>query len=56
MKVDFCENWKFYRGDLPPRRSTDGWGGAKAKAMSFGAAAETLDDSRWRSITLPQIS
>lgn len=53
MKTDFCENWKFYRGDLPPKRSTDGWGGAKAKAMSFGAAAETLDDSKWRSVTLP---
>lgn len=40
-------------GDLPPKHSADGWGGAKARAYSFGAVSESFDDSKWRSITLP---
>lgn len=53
MKTNFNHDWKYYLGDLEPRRTTDGWGGAKAKAYGFGAAALSLDDSRWRSVTLP---
>lgn len=53
MKINFNHDWKFYLGDLEPRRTTDGWGGAKARAYSFGATAMNLEDSRWRSVTLP---
>lgn len=46
-------DWKFYQGDLAPHAPTDGWGGAKARAYSFGAAAENLDDSKWRTVHIP---
>ena len=53
MKVIFNKDWKFYLGDLMPRTSADRWSGAKAKACGFGATAVNLDDSKWRSVTLP---
>ena len=53
MKINFNKGWKFYLGDLSPRTATEGWSGAKAKANSFGATALTLDDSKWREVTLP---
>ena len=53
MKTNFNKDWKFYLGDLAPRTSTDRWSGAKAKACGFGATAVNLDDSKWRSVTLP---
>lgn len=53
MRVNIDEGWKFFPGDLPPKDSTDGWGGAKARAYSFGAAAESFDDSRWRMVDIP---
>lgn len=53
MKINFDKDWKFYLGDLSPKSETDGWGGAKAKAYSFGAVNSDLDDSRWRSLDLP---
>ena len=46
-------NWRFYRGELPPRDPADGWGGAKARAYSDGAAAVDFDDSGWRELCLP---
>jgi beta-galactosidase len=46
-------NWKFFLGDLPPQKITDGWGGAKARAYSFGATSEDFDDSEWRTIDVP---
>lgn len=53
MKQNFDKNWKFYLGDLKPRMEADGWGGAKSRAMSFGATKFDLDDSRWRTIDIP---
>ncbi len=53
QKINFNDSWKFYLGDLAPHNPTDGWGGAKARAFDFGAVSETLDDSKWRDITLP---
>lgn len=53
MKTNFNKDWKFYLGDLAPHTTTEGWSGAKAKANSFGATAIALDDSKWRSVTLP---
>lgn len=52
-KINFDHEWKFYKGDLEPKTPADGWGGAKAGAYSFGAAAPDLDDSKWRSLDLP---
>lgn len=53
MKKLFNDGWKYYVGDLPPHKNTDGWGGAKARAFSFGAAAKELDESRWKNVILP---
>ena len=53
MKTLFNQDWIYYVGDLAPRSNTDGWGGAKARAYSRGAAARKLDDSRWKKVTLP---
>lgn len=53
MRINMDTDWKFFLGDLPPKNSTDGWGGAKARAYSFGAVSETFDDSKWRTINLP---
>lgn len=52
-KVNMDSGWKFFLGDLPPKNSADGWGGAKARAYSFGAVSETLDDSGWRTVDVP---
>lgn len=51
--ISFNKDWKFYRGNLAPFDDTDGWGGAKARGASFGASKASLDDSKWRAITLP---
>ncbi len=51
--ISFDDGWKFCPEDLPPRDSTDGWGGAKARAYSQGAPAEDFDDSKWRTVHLP---
>ena len=51
--INLNNAWKFFLGDLKPRKDTDGWGGAKARAYSFGATSEKLDDSAWRDVTLP---
>lgn len=53
MRVNINNNWKFFYGDLSPKNSSDGWGGAKSRAYSFGAVSETFDDSKWRNIDLP---
>lgn len=53
MKTNFDRDWKFYLGNLSPQDETEGWGGAKAHAYSFGATAENLDDSAWRTVHLP---
>lgn len=52
-RINLNDNWSFFRGNLSPRKDTDGWGGAKARAYDFGAAAENLDDTGWRKVTLP---
>ncbi len=52
-KMNFDNDWRFYLGDLPPKTDADGWGGAKARTYGFGAAANSLDDSRWRKVDLP---
>ena len=52
-KLNFNNDWKFYLGDLAPRSSADGWGGAKARAFSFGATAFNLNDEKWRTLDLP---
>lgn len=52
-KINLDNGWKFFLGDLPPKSSTDCWGGAKARAFSFGAVSETFDDSRWRTVDIP---
>ena len=52
-QINFDQNWRYFIGDLPPREETDGWGGAKARAYSSGATAFELDDTKWKSVTLP---
>jgi len=52
-KISLNEGWKFYTGDLFPRTHEQGWGGAKAKSMNFGAAAPDFDDSGWKDVCLP---
>ena len=52
-KINMDNGWKFFLGDLPPKNSADGWGGAKARAFSFGAVSESFDDSKWRSVNIP---
>lgn len=52
-RIKLDKGWKFFRGDLSPKRSTDEWGGAKAKAFFFGAAASDFDDSKWREVDVP---
>lgn len=51
--IKFDNQWKFFRGDLAPKKETDGWGGAKARAYDFGAASIKYDDREWRTIDLP---
>ena len=53
MRINMDNDWKFFLGDVFPKNSTDGWGGAKARAYSFGAVSETFDDSMWRSVDIP---
>ena len=53
QKINFDKNWKFCSEDLPPMKNTDGWGGAKARAYSFGVPSEEYDDSDWRLVELP---
>ncbi len=53
MRVNINDNWKFFLGDLAPKNNTDGWGGAKARAYSFGAASENFDDGNWRDVSVP---
>lgn len=45
--------WKLFLGGLSPQNRTDGWGGAKARAYSFGAVSENFDDSKWRTVDIP---
>lgn len=52
-RINFDNCWRFFRGDLAPKKNTDQWGGAKARAYSFGAAAYDFDDSGWEEIELP---
>lgn len=51
--IDFDKDWMFHAGDLGPVSETDRWGGAKARAFDYGAAAEEIDTSKWRSIDIP---
>lgn len=51
--IDFNKDWMFYRGDIGPVSETDRWGGAKARAFDFGAAAAEVDASKWRNIDIP---
>lgn len=53
VNFGFDSKWKFYRGDIPPYDPADGWGGAKARAYSKGAAAMDFNDSDWRELCLP---
>lgn len=55
MRCKQCidKDWKFFLGDLSPKDPAEEWGGAKARAYSFGAAAENFDDSNWRSVDIP---
>ena len=46
--IDICDNWKFCEEDLEPRKPTDGWGGAKARAYFKGAASADFDDTAKR--------
>ncbi|MGM9936024.1 MAG: DUF4982 domain-containing protein [Candidatus Ornithomonoglobus sp.] len=52
-KINIDKGWRFFPGALPPQSPTDGWGGAKARAYSFGAAAENFNDTKWRMIDVP---
>lgn len=52
-KMNFDKEWKFYRGDLSPKSPAEGWGGAKSRAYSFGTAAFDMDDTEWRTVSLP---
>lgn len=52
-KILFDKEWRFFKGDLMPRNPEDGWGGAKARAYNFGAAAFDLNDSGWTRLDLP---
>ena len=47
ITIDFDRDWLFYRGELAPSDETDMWGGAKARAYFYGAAAENADLSKW---------
>lgn len=51
--INMNKGWRFFSGDLHPKNSTDGWGGAKARAYSFGAVSEAFDDSKWRTVDVP---
>lgn len=53
ISLELDNGWRFFRGDLPPQDPADGWGGAKARAYSNGAAAVDFDDSDWRELRLP---
>lgn len=52
-RINLDRSWRFFLGDLPPKCSTDGWGGAKVKAFNFGATAFDLNDSKWRNVDIP---
>lgn len=52
-RICFDFDWKFYLGDLSPRTDSEGWGAAKGKGFSFGAAGMDADDSGWRKLDLP---
>lgn len=52
-QINFDKNWRYFIGDLAPRAETDGWGGAKARAYNSGATAQGLDDTKWKTVTLP---
>ncbi len=53
MNIMLDNGWRFFEGDPAPHDPADGWGGAKARAYSKGAAAVDFDDSGWREICLP---
>lgn len=53
IKLNMDQDWKLFVGDLSPRTSTEGWGGAKARAYDFGATAISLDDSGWTATDVP---
>lgn len=52
-KINIDVDWKFFFGNIPPEKETDGWGGAKARAYSFGAVSEDFDDANWRNVDIP---
>ena len=52
-RIDLDKNWRFFLGDSAPRKSTDDWGAAKAKAFCFGVTASDFDDSKWRTVDIP---
>lgn len=51
INMDF--GWHFFKGNLEPKNDVSGWGGAKAKAFGFGAAAMDFDDSGWKEVNVP---
>ncbi len=53
IRINLDRDWRFFLGNLTPQNDTAGWGGAKARAYSFGATSAKLDDSRWKKINLP---
>ena len=52
-RINLDKDWRFFLGNLSPQDDTAGWGGAKARAYSFGATSATLDDSRWKKVNIP---
>lgn len=52
-QININQDWRFFLGDLEPRTTASGWGGAKAKAFGFGATKIDLDDSRWKKVDIP---
>ena len=50
--IGMDSDWRFFKGDLEPAGDVSGWGGAKAKAFGFGAAAKDFDDSGWRTVNM----
>lgn len=51
--INMNEQWRFFKGNLEPASEVSGWGGAKAKAFDFGAAAIDFDDSGWKIVNIP---
>lgn len=53
VKINLNSGWRFLAGNMAPKNETEGWGGAKARAYSFGAAAVDCNDAKWRLVDLP---